>query len=153
MTALDAAGLHAAVIDHAAALGLFDRVAGHEPSNAPGRGLSCAVWVDDLRPIPRRSGLATTSARLAFLARVFRPLPAVVDGDRVDPEILAAASALIGSLIGDLDLGASVEVDVFGAHGLPLVAKPGYLTQDAAVYRVIDVTVPLIVDDLWPQAR
>ena len=41
--------LLAAVQSHAMRLGEFDRVAGHEPRNAPGRGVSCVFWLDDSR--------------------------------------------------------------------------------------------------------
>lgn len=150
---LDTAGILTAVVDHAASLGVFDRVAGHEPANPPGLGVSCAVWVADLRPVPRRSGLSGTSAALTLTARVFRPVADASDGDRVDPETVAAADALIGSIVGDLDLGEAVDIDVFGAHGAQLGARAGYLRQDDTTYRVLDVTVPVLVDDLWPQAR
>ena len=155
MTSL--ADISTALVDHASTLGVFDRVAGHEPDNPPGRGLTCGLLVDDFRPIPRRSGLNITSARLVFLARIYRPLGDPADADRIDPEVLDATSALVASLIGDLDLTVTdleVEVDVFGAHGIPVAAKPGWLTPpDGPTYRVIDVTIPLVVSDLWPQAR
>ena len=59
---LDTTAIMNAVLSHAAASGYFDRVAGHEPKNAPGNGLSAAVWVDRIGPVPAGSGLAATSA-------------------------------------------------------------------------------------------
>src|SRR5258708_32839680 len=51
------------VTSHAASLGLFDSQVGtHEPKNAPGNGLWCAIWVQGIGPIPS-SGLASVSGR------------------------------------------------------------------------------------------
>jgi hypothetical protein len=153
---LNAAALFAAVTSKAQALGIFDAVAGHEPvSPPPETGLYAAAWASDLTTVPRRSGQATTSARLEITIRVYRNAGQVtlIDGDSVDPAILDAVDQLIGALIGDFDLGEGVELDVLGAHGAGIGAKAGWMRQDTAQVRVMDVTVPIISDDLWPQTR
>src|SRR5258708_29694310 len=56
------------VTSHAASLGLFDSQVGtHEPKNAPGNGLWCAIWVQGIGPIPS-SGLASVSGRVELRA-------------------------------------------------------------------------------------
>src|SRR5260221_12415812 len=58
------------VTSHAASLGLFDSQVGtHEPKNAPGNGLWCAIWVQGIGPIPS-SGLASVSGRVELRARI-----------------------------------------------------------------------------------
>src|SRR5258707_10301780 len=58
------------VTSHAASLGLFDsQVDTHEPKNAPGNGLWCAIWVQGIGPIPS-SGLASVSGRGELRARL-----------------------------------------------------------------------------------
>jgi hypothetical protein len=151
--ALGAAAILAAVRSHAQSLGLFEQVLGHEPKSAPaGGGLVAAIWVQDLRPIAAGSGLASTSARLEVSVRVYanllqEPL------DALDANILAAVDALMAAYSGDFELGGLVRnVDLLGAHGDPLSAAAGYLPQDSKWYRVMVITLPLLINDLWSQS-
>lgn len=149
--ALGATAILAAVQSHALASGLFERVNGHEPKSAPGNGLTCAVWVQDLRPVAAASGLATSSARLECQVRVYSNMLAEPQ-DAIDPRLLGAVDALLTAYHGDFELGGLVRnVDVFGEHGDQLGAKAGYLPQDNRLYRVMDITLPLICNDLWSQ--
>ena len=44
-------------------------------------------------------------------------------------------------------------VDLLGQAGVPLSARAGYLEMDdGAVYRVVTLTVPVLVNDLWSQS-
>ena len=53
---------------------------------------------------------------------------------------------------GDLDLGEEVRcVDLLGQTGRALSAQAGYLEQDSKLFRVVVITLPLIVNDLWDQ--
>jgi hypothetical protein len=145
---LDATGIFAAVTSHAMASGHFDRVTNHEPKSAPGTGLTCAVWVQDIRPI-RSSGLASTSARLVLNLRIFTSMLSEPQ-DEIDPDMLAAVDALMAAYIGDFELGGLIRaVDVRGMEGVPLSASAGYLNQDGKLQRVITITLPLLVNDLY----
>lgn len=148
---MDTTAILSAAQSHAAALGWFDRVAGFEPKNAPGSGLTAAYWVDDLRPIPARSGLAVTSARLGLSVRVYAHLTGDDDA-RADLAVVAAVDGLLASYTAGFTLGGLVaQVDVLGQHGDPLAARLGYLNQDGTEFRVAVLTVPLIVNDAWEQ--
>ncbi len=137
--------------DHAAASGWFDRVNRHEPKNAPGYGLTAAIWVDRIEPVPARSGLAATSGRLVVNVRIYSSMLAEPQ-DAIDPHVTAAVNVLMVAYSGDFTLGGLVEkVDLLGAHGVPLSAQAGYLNQDNKVYRVMTITVPLALNDLWSQ--
>lgn len=141
-----------ALVSHAAALGHFERVNQHEPKakNPAGQGMTAAVWLQSLAPI-RSSGLAATSGRLEFTLRVYTSMLAEPQ-DAIDPRVLAAVDALLAAYSGDFDLGGTVRnVDLLGAHGTPLSARAGYLDQGGRLYRVMDVALPLIVNDLWNQ--
>lgn len=138
-------------MSHAMTLGIAENVRGHEPRNAPGLGLNVACWVDRMGPVPARSGLATTSALLVFNVRVYNPMTEEPQDD-IDPRVLDAVDALMAAYSGDFDLAGTVEqVDLLGAYGPPLEARAGYLQQDGKVFRVMVITLPLIVDDLWAQ--
>lgn len=147
--ALDLAAIRAAVESHALATGHLERSSGHEPDNATGLGVTAAVWVDEIMPVRRRSGLAATSTLLTLMIRLQIPM----GGDEVDPQLLAAADALMRAYSGDFELGGEVAaVDLLGmAGGSSLRGKAGYLEQDGILYRVFVITLPLLIDDLFAQ--
>jgi hypothetical protein len=136
---------------HALASGLFERVNGHEPKNAPGNGLTAAVWGQRIDPV-LTSGLASSSARLTVQVRVYgNMLAEPLDG--IDPNLIEAVDTLMEAYSGDFQLGgAAREIDLLGEHGIALTAIAGYLTQDGRLYRVYDLTVPVIVNDAWTQS-
>lgn len=140
-----------AIVSHALALGYFERVNAHEPASAPGHGLSAAVWAQEIRPVPSGSGLSSTTARVVFNLRLFTTMlqePA----DAIDPNLLAAVDALMTAYSGDFELGGNVRnVDLLGQAGVPLSAQAGYVKIDGALYRVMDLTLPLIVNDVFDQ--
>ena len=137
------------VVSHAMKLGLFERVNGHEPKSAPGNGLSAAVWVD--RVGPAGSGLAATSALLTLQVRLYSPMLQEPQ-DAIDPNLTAAADALMNAYSGDFELGGNVRnVDLLGQTGPGLSAQAGYIEQDHKLYRVMTITLPLIVNDVWEQ--
>lgn len=148
---LDIAAILDGVVSHALMLGLFERVNAHEPANAPGHGLTCAVWADSVAPLPAGSGLASTSARVVFNARIYTSMlqePA----DAIDPNMVAAVDALMSAYSGDFELGGSVRnVDLLGQAGVPLSAQAGYLQQDGQLFRVMTIVLPVIVNDVWEQ--
>ena len=137
--------------DHALSTGWFDVVSGHEPKRAPGNGVSAAVWVEDVSPIPARSGLASTSARVELSVRCMTPMLAEPQ-DGIDPNLVGAADALMRAYTGDFTLGDLVaNVDLLGSHGPGLRGRAGYLNQDQQLYRVFVITLPLVCNDLWDQ--
>jgi len=147
---LGAAGILAAVKSHALATGLFEQVLGHEPKSAPGNGLTAAVWVQSLRPVAS-SGLASTSARLQLSLRVYTNMLQEPQDD-IDTRILGAVDVLMAAYSADFTLGGLVrDVDLLGADGDPLSADAGYLEQDGKLYRVIVISLPLVVNDLYGQ--
>lgn len=161
MSGLDTAAvvaLYDAVISHAKTTALFNAgVTDHEPLNPPATGLSCAVLLGPLVPVGRASGLSVTSGRLEFQIRVYSPRLAQPGGSN-DRTVLAAASTLIGAYSGDFELtvgnipaGLVRNVDLLGAYGAALQMTPGWLLADGAPFRVCDVTLPLILNDLWCQ--
>jgi hypothetical protein len=42
-------------------------------------------------------------------------------------------------------------VDLLGAYGAGLSALAGYLNVDNKMFRVVDLTLPLIVNNVWEQ--
>lgn len=142
-----------AVQSHALATGLFDRVNTAEPKAAPGTGLTCSIWFSSIAPVPRRSGLAATSARLALSVRVYGSMLAE-PADAIDPALVTVVDALITAYQGDFDLNGTVaEVDVLGAYGEGLTGTGGYLEIDGKLMRVVTINLPVIVNDAYTQTE
>lgn len=134
---------------HAMKLGIFDTVNQHEPKSAPGNGVACAFWVDEIDPIPEASGLEATTARVALNVRIYMPM-LQQPYDDIDPAIMEATSALLGEYSRSFTLSGLIRnVDLLGSHGDPLKARAGYLDQDKKLFRVMVITLPLVVNDLW----
>lgn len=140
-----------AVKDAALRLGVFADVAMHEPKNAPLPGIPLAVWARQLQPIGSRSGLHTTSYRVELTARQYRTMNTDPE-DSIDNDMMLAADQLMNAFSVGFTLdGTITAVDLLGAWGTPLGWVSGYLTINQTGYRIIDHTVPLIVDDVQNQ--
>lgn len=140
------------VVSHALSSGWFERVNVSEPKSPPGSGLTVAVWSQAIDPLPTASGLQSTTGRLTFMVRIYSN--ALLDPpDMIDPGVIKAADVLFAAYSGDFTLGDSIRnVDVLGAHGIPLRAQAGYVTISNVIFRCMDITLPLIVNDMWDQA-
>jgi len=149
--ALNARPIIDEVVSRASTLGLFERVNSHEPKSRPGNGLTAAVWVESVGPAPRNSGLSQTSALLVLSVRLYSSAlqePA----DAIDPDLVDALDKLLAAYSGDFDLGGNVRnIDLLGMAGTPMSARAGYMQQDSTVFRVMTITLPVIVDDVWQQ--
>ncbi len=149
---MDISGIVDAVVSHASALGLFETVNGHEPKNAPGNGITCAVWAERVGPVPAASGLQITTAYMVLNVRLYTSMTQQ-PYDGIDPAMLSALDALFTAYSGDFELGGRVRnVDLLGMFGDSLSSKAGYINQDRTIYRVLTITLPLVVNDTWSQA-
>ncbi len=149
---MNTAGIFNALVSHGMASGLFERVNTHEPKNAPGNGLSMAVYLDNIVPAAGASGLNSTTGLLMFSVRVYSSMVAEPQDD-IDPALLDAVDALFVAYSGDFELGGLIRnIDLLGQYSTPLQAEFGYIEIDKKLYRVGTITVPMIVNDLWSQS-
>ena len=145
--------IFAAVVSDVQKSGYFERVNQHEPKRKPKGGMSAAVWIQRIDPIALASGLASTSGRLTFIVRMYIRM-IQTDMDAMDPLLTKATSNLMRRYHDDFDFeGAIRNVDLLGHHGIALSAQAGYLEQDNTNYRIMDLTVPCLVNDVWPQVK
>ena len=64
-----------------------------------------------------------------------------------------AVSQVTSNLVGEFDLGATMRnIDIAGQYGQSLSATWGYITIGNTVFRTVDLTVPLVVDESATQA-
>lgn len=145
--------LFEAVESHVLQSGWFERVNRHEPKSAPGNGLWAAVWVQQIGPARGGSGLNSTSGRLELRIRCGSSAlqePA----DEIDTNILLAVDDLLGRYSADFELGDRVRmVDLLGAYGDPLGARAGYVNISGKYFRIMDIVLPLIINDIWQQVN
>lgn len=132
---------------HLHSLGTFTRTATHEPKSAPGKGLFAAVILDSIAADPESSGLNVTSSRITFIIRIMSNM-IVEPQDNIDPDLLDAIDLVYTELNGDFDLSVAgvKNVDVMGMR-----TRTGYVDQDGKKYRVADISVPILVSDVWDQ--
>jgi hypothetical protein len=139
-----------ALVSHAATSGYFGRVNKHEPKNAPGNGLTAAIWAQHIRPY--KSGLASTTVRVEWRLRIYTSMLSEPQ-DAIDPAMLAATGALMAAYSAGFTLDGLVRsVDLLGESGVPLQAQAGYLPIDNKMYRFMDITVPVVINDVFDQS-
>lgn len=133
--------------------GFFDQVNGHEPKSAPRTDTTFAVWVQSVIPI-ESSGLAITSCQFILNGRIYHQMLSK-PYDRIDPRVTAATSFLIASLNGSFQLGGADGVraiDILGMEGVKLSAAAGYVEIDRQMLRVMTITIPILINDVWTQS-
>ncbi len=134
------------------ATGVFRRVNAHEPKSAPDTDLSAAVFVQSVGPDPTASGLAATSALVVYQVRIYLGMINEPQDD-IDLAVVVALDTIFEDLSGDFDLGGNARnIDLLGSAGTGgLNATAGYVTVDSTMYRVLDISVPIIHNDVWTQ--
>lgn len=152
ITDLGLSALRDALLTHAKTIGGIHTAAGHEPLKGPERGnVHLALWFDGLTPVPAVSGLAATSVRVGWIARLY----IAADGqklDDVETRLSTLADRLLAAYSGDFSLGGRVRnVDLLGAHGPALSCQFGYQRFENGIFRVATVALPLIVNNVWEQ--
>lgn len=146
-----------AIESHALASGEFDSVDTAEPKSAPGTGITCGIWMQAIGPAPDASGLAAVTSRVEFTITLYSAF-ITEPVDLIDPNLLHATIALMEDYAGDFRLSiiSSVSIqsiDLLGAHGTPLQAQAGYVDIDGKMFRVMVITLPVIINDLWTETE
>lgn len=132
---------------HVAGLGHYTAVLGHEPKNAPA-DMTAAIWVVRVRPsilsnLSNAAALVVCTVR-TYLAAFSEPL------DDIEVRLNNAVDALVTSFSAGFTLGgAVVGIDALGSNGDPLGWITGYVTIDKSLYRIADLTVPIVCHDTW----
>jgi hypothetical protein len=140
------------IVSYAMQTGRFDQVNAHEPKSSPGTGMHCAVWMQSVQPT-RSSGQSITSGVVVLNARIYTDFKSQ-PYDAIDPQVTGATCDMIGQLSGDFELGGSDDVravDLLGMAGVPLGAVAGYVEIDRTMFRVMTITIPIIINDMFEQ--
>jgi hypothetical protein len=130
--------------------GVFQTVNRHEPKATPGPA-HAACWVQTVVPLPEASGLDATTGRVEVRIRVYSSM-LTEPQDEIDPEITYKTDLVMELFTRDFTLNGTIRnVDLLGAHGVPLSAQAGYLDIQGRLFRIMDITVPYIINDIWTQ--
>ncbi len=148
---LNSAAVIQAAIDHLAATGIFESVNAHETTSAPVATMTADVWLSQIRLLPAESGLDVTSALLTLYARIYISADSQ-PYDGIETQLASAVDVLMNAYNGAFTFNDTVTyIDLLGAHGSPLAAVGGYIDIGDTKYRCMTVSVPCVIDDVWPQ--
>lgn len=132
-------------------LALFQNVNLYEPKNAPGKGLNFAFFLQRIAPVPSQSGQASTTGLVVITGRIYADMLQKPES-ALDIQMALAAAKVMEVFSGDIDLGDPVRyVDLLGMTGTALSGQSGYLQIENGMYRLFDITIPLVVNDIWDQ--
>ena len=68
--------------------------------------------------------------------------------ESIEFELGEVSSDIQSDLIGDYDLGETIRnIDIAGIYGAGMGATWGYVDLGGKMYRIVDISLPLIVDD------
>lgn len=142
-------------------LGAFDIVDGHEPLNAPGRGLHVFSWAGPARFVGAASSVASAALVLNFSVRI-QTLAIAAKGQSnndIDRSILRATGVLFDAYIKHFRMtdhtGTALvrNIDIFGAYSPGLIMTPGYLNSDGTLFRVGVINLPLVLNDEYDEVE
>jgi len=119
-----------------------------EPKAPPGKGSYAAVILGPIVPTELAAGGAV-SGRIDLIVRIYRD---AINEPLEDTEFTMAQTILelFEDFCGDFDFG---DANVRNLLPLDMAATPGYQTIGNIMYRVVDITVPLMVNDLAALAK
>lgn len=152
---LDTQAYMDALISHASASGHFSSVNSVDIGSTPANdGIVAILWPRRIRALPAQSGLNSTSIAIEFNMRLMCSMNSDPYG-QIDPRIIAAADALMNAYSGDFTLGGLIAfVDLLGQHGAPMESQSGFLPiGENERFRIVDITIPCIINDVWNQAE
>lgn len=133
--------------------GKYAAVNRHEVKNAPPSQLTAELWSDRIEPEPDTSGLAATSMLVTFKVRIRKGMLSQPE-DAIDPAVLGAVIDLFTRVYGNFTFGvAGVEVDLHRRVSNGMFGQAGYVPQDGKLYRVQDVSIPVVMTDCFTQTR
>ena len=136
------------VISKLMASGAFDKVNSVEPTSPPGKGFEAAVVFEGAEPYAPAGGFSHLGMVYTILIRIYRNMLAEPQ-EHIDPDLLDISDVVFDKLAADYDLGATVRnVDFYGETGTGMSTRSGHLEVGGVVYRVLDIRVPVIVNDV-----
>jgi hypothetical protein len=146
------------IVDYCARTALFDSVQAFELDGNIGQFVAAVFPAPGaIEPVEGLSGVNVTSLRVTFTIRLYLAV-AQQTPDVVDPKMMHATATIMQAFNGAFTFGETVyAIDLLGEQGVRLSANCGYMKVGApevsALYRIMDITVPVLLANVWPQVR
>lgn len=126
--------------------GLFKSVRTVEPKQPP-EDVTAAIFLSGIRFLGTISGLDRGSAVYEFTLRLYSNAMQNPT-DQIDPKLVTIVDKVMDALCGDFTFGGNIRnIDVLGQTGTALSARAGHVDVSGTIFRAIDITIPLIVND------
>ena len=131
------------VESHLSTLGSIKRAQIGEPKQPPLDVLTAAILMSGIR-----TPSSVLDARVLVydvIIRLYRNF--LDDGTRTETEMARAVGEVMEEFAGDFQLGGNTRaVDFMGTYGTSVDARWGHLDFGNTVFRIADITVPIIID-------
>ena len=129
--------------------GYFAHVQIGEPKSPPGQRFTAALFMSSISPWLT---LATLCAVYIVQLRIFDDMLREPQED-VEIKMAILVDDIMNDIAGEFDLGANISyIDFGGVHGTPLTVRWGYLDVGGKMFRIADITIPLVVNDVATMA-
>tara|TARA_R110000744_G_scaffold158398_1_gene274372 strand:- start:157 stop:612 length:456 start_codon:yes stop_codon:yes gene_type:complete len=144
--AFDASNTLDSIAGHLLASGYLQSVLIGEPKSPPsGNQFAACVFLNSINVA--QLTLGTTIESHVLTLRIYRNMLAEPT-ETMEKELAKMVSSVLADLIGEFDLGNSIRsIDVGGQYGAGVSVNYGYLDLGGTMFRIADITLPLIVDD------
>lgn len=150
--ALDTAGILNKMVTHIKTTGRIKNVVKHDPlSNVPFGTVS--VIIRRIFPTPETSSLRKTGVAIVFSIAIYANDMAE-PRDGAETELLNIFDSIMALFNRDFKLGGAIHsIDFFGRSGVSVDANMGRIEIDKKLYRVLDITLPVLIFDTWTQGE
>lgn len=131
------------VLSHLSTQGSIKRAQVGEPKSPPIDVLTACIIMDGIR-----TPTTVLDARVLVYdvtVRLYRNF--LDDGTRTEQEMARAVGEVMEAFAGDFTLGGNARaVDIGGMYGRGVEATWGHVDMSGTIFRVADITVPIIID-------
>ena len=118
---------------------------GQPSAVAPGQRITAAIWIERIQVGIVYGGVVDKIFEVTI--RLYTNMTAEPQ-EQGELDLALTVQEIGSDLLGDFDLGASVRnIDAAGIYGTSMSARWGYTSVANVMFRSVDITVPIIVND------
>jgi hypothetical protein len=146
------------ITDYCGRTGLFDSVQSFELDGNIGQFVAAVFPAGPaMEPVEGLSGTNVTSLRVTFVIRLYLAVSQQTP-DVIDPKMVNATAVIMRKFNEGFTFTETIYgIDILGEQGVKLAAHCGYLKvgspEGSALYRIMDITVPVLLANVWQQVR
>ena len=126
--------------------GYYNKVIIGEPKDAIPEDVAAALWMRSAAVTGIYANGGTAELHVVTV-RVFYKIFTTPE-EKIENALALMVSQTLSDIAADADLGGTVrEVDFGGMHGSPLRVDWGHVEVSGTKYRIVDILLPLSIDD------